>query len=731
MKIIELKDREIGLYKKEPHYNTDEFTAAAQHFQEFKCYTHHPVNTSPSSLWYKFWVEEARRCIYGYDIGRDYIPGYFYWYLNYCPIERVTNTEDKPQIILPEDALKYSIDEKQRKDKSTFSLNVPEEEDIDSIQVERNTDFPDFWELDYDAFHYINEAELSGEHAVFLKCRDRGFSFKCGSMLDRNFYLIPRSKSYAFAYEKEYLINDGLLTKTWDMMGHIETNTPWGKRKQKVDTTMHKRASYMKMHNGIMSELGFGSEIIGLSFKNNYNKGRGKRGKLIIWEEAGVFPNLLQAWNVSLKSIAHGRLVYGLLVAIGTGGTEMNDIIGLEQLFTRGSGYKVHVIPNTFEPEMGHEKTAMFIGDHRNHEIATDKDGNSDTAKAIDYILKDREKYLEKTKNKEMLLRYIAEAPIKPSEALMQIGGNLFPVDMLKQQKAYLLSHRSTLLDSAWIGSLYMDPDTRKVDWKPDEDAILIDHYPHNDLLNINGAIVIYEPPVKDKDGNVPRGLYISGNDNYDHDQSTTDSLGSTWIMNRMTERLVAEYTGRPYVASTFYRNNRYLLMHYNALQNFENNLKGLQADFRKNRCEHLLCDIPDNIKDKIDDKRVLNRGKGTPGTTPIKKYGRELILEWLMREAEPGTGILNLHKIRSIALLDELMYYNESGNFDRIDALIYLLILHENLYNHKPDIDNTNKKEMHPFFANDPLIRLNKPQSNKIITFNNRMGTDKSKLFG
>lgn len=536
-------------------------------------------------------------------------------------------------------------------------------------------------------------------------------------MLDRNFYLIPRSKSYAFASEKEYLTADGILTKAWDGMGHIEVNTPWGKRKSKVDTVMHKRASYMKMHNGIMSELGFGSEIMGLSFKNNPDRGRGKRGKLIIWEEAGIFQNLLQSWNISLKSMAQGRLTFGLMFCLGTGGSAIEDLIGLEQLWSRGDGYKVHLIPNTFEPELGYDKTALFIGEQRSHEIAIDKDGNDHTEISLPYILKDREQHLQLTKNREMHLRYCAEAPIKPSEALMQIGGNIFPTDLLKQQKAYLLSHKDTYLNSAWIGTLAMDPETQKIEWKLDKDAIPIDHYPHTDIVNLNGCVVIYEPPYKNKDGIIPYGMYISGNDNYDHDQSTTDSLGSTFIMNHITERIVAEYTGRPLTASMFYNTNRYLLLYYNAIQNHENNLTGLLADMKRHMCEYLLCDTPTSISDKVDDKRVLARGKGTPGTTGIKKWGLELILEWLMRPTEEGNGRINLNTIKSIALLDELIYYNSKGNFDRVLALLYLLILHYERWQHKPDIDAIKKKELHPFFANNPLIKMNQKSNN---LFNN-----------
>lgn len=719
MKIFELKEKEIGLYKKIPHYNTYEFTTSAQHFKEFNCYTRHPINLSPSSQWYKFWVEEARRCLYGYNIGRDWIPGYMYWYLNYFQIEKsvkVDMYEKESKFVLPESALQYSLLEKGKKDKDEYSLIIPTEDDYFNIQAERVTAFPDYWDSDYDYFHYLEECEQAGEHGIVLKTRGRGYSFKGASMLNRNFYLIPKSKSYAFASEKEYLTSDGLLTKAWDGMGHIEVNTPWGKRKSKVDTMMHKRASYMKLHNGIMSELGFGSEIIGVTFKNNVDKGRGKRGKLIEWEELGAFLNSLISWNISLKSMSQGRLTHGLMVGYGTGGTDIEYLMGLEQLFSRGAGYKVHMIPNTFEPELGYDKTAMFIGEHRNHEIAMDKDGNSHPDIAISYILKDRENHLEETKNREMHLRYCAEAPIKPSEALMQIGGNIFPTDLLKQQKAYLLSHKDTYLNSAWIGTLAMDPESQKIEWKLDPNAIPIDHYPHTDIVNLNGCVVIWEPPYKNKDGIIPYGMYISGNDNYDHDQSTTDSLGSTFIMNTLTRRIVAEYTGRPVTASMFYNTNRYLLMYYNAIQNHENNLVGLLTDMKKHRCEYLLCDTPNSIRNIVDDKRVLTRSKGTPGTAPIIKHGLEKILEYLLSPAEVDTGRIMLNTIRSIALIDELIYYNSKGNFDRTLALLYMLILEDDRYHYKADLDQTKKKELHPFFANNPLIKQNQKNSNTLI---------------
>jgi hypothetical protein len=66
---------------------------------------------------------------------------------------------------------------------------------------------------------------------VVLKARGRGYSFKSGSMLCRNYYLIPESISIAVASETEFLIRDGILTKAWEFMDFIDKNTAWTKKR--------------------------------------------------------------------------------------------------------------------------------------------------------------------------------------------------------------------------------------------------------------------------------------------------------------------------------------------------------------------------------------------------------------------------------------------------------------------------------------------------------------------
>lgn len=287
-------------------FNADilEFTATRQQFLEEGLYTKAYPGTRS---FMNFWDEQKRRSLEGYHTGRDYIPGYFYFYLNFSPIYKVKFSTNQANII------------------------------GQNIRGEREFDFPDFWDSDYEYFHYINEAELSGKHGGVLKARGRGYSFKGGSMLNRNYFLIPGSKNYVYAASEQYLIKDGTLTKAWDIMGFVDDNTAWTKRRQYKDTDFHKRASYQKRTANKVVEAGYKSEIMGVII-DDANKSRGKRGKLIIWEEAGEFKNLLKAWQVARPSVEQGKATFGTMIFQGCvcAGTKVwttkGDLVNIENL---------------------------------------------------------------------------------------------------------------------------------------------------------------------------------------------------------------------------------------------------------------------------------------------------------------------------------------------------------------------------------------------------------------
>lgn len=148
-------------------------------------------------------------------------------------------------------------------------------------------------------------------------------SFKGASMLVRNYELIPGSKNFAVASEQKFLIGDGLLTKAWQIMDFIDKNTAWAKQRL-VSTRMERVAGYKVTDEfGKQTEQGYMSSITGITLKNDPERIRGTRGKLVLWEEGGKFPSLLDAWRIEQPSVeTDDGVAFGLMVAFGTGGTE-------------------------------------------------------------------------------------------------------------------------------------------------------------------------------------------------------------------------------------------------------------------------------------------------------------------------------------------------------------------------------------------------------------------------
>lgn len=170
--------------------------------------------------------------------------------------------------------------------------------------------------------------------------------------------------------------------------------------------------------------------------------------------------------------------------------------------------------------------------------------------------------------------------------------------------------------------------------------------------------------------------------DTYDDDKVVdTISLGSIFIMDSWTRRIVAEYTGRR-LTKDFYEITRRLTMYYNAVNNYEQNKKGLFSYYEKVKSLYLLAETPKSLKDEAGTSiiRTGNRKYGTTTTTAVINYGINLILNWLLEEAYgEEANISNVSKIKSKGLLEELIKYNpKHGNYDRIFALIMLLILVE-----------------------------------------------------
>lgn len=652
--------------------NSDKFRQAAIFFQEHGRYTNAPRGTTD---YIQYWEQETNRCLNGYvaDDG-DSITGYHYFYLNYSPIMKL---EEKEYID------RYGNVRRKR---------------------ERVLSFPDFWDYDYYYFNAIEQAEQEGKHMATLKCRQRGYSFKGASMLVRNYELIPGSKNFAVASEQKFLVGDGLLTKAWQIMDFVDKHTEWSK--QRLTSTRMERVSGFKITDefGKQTEQGYLSSITGITLKNDPERLRGTRGKLVLFEEGGKFPNLETAWRIEQPAVeTDDGVAFGLLCLFGTGGTEGGSFDGLKNIFYNPKAFNVLSFPNIWDDGQEQTECGFFVPawsnlqsfDDKGNQIFMDKFGNSLKDKAIEELINQRNVIKDGGASQTSIDRFVSERPLKPQEAVLELGKNIFPRKLLMDQLTRIrtntkIRNMKHIVDLSWDGNGGVQATEKK------SGDITTYHLKKDDKPN--GSVVIWEYPIPD----APFGLYIGGCDPYDHDSSFTNSLGSTFIFKRVrageawNDVIVAEYTGRPDTAEEYYENVRKLLIFYNARLLFENERKGIYPYFTNKHCDYLLADQPDKIITEVFKDSKVQRRKGCHMTKAIREYGEGLILEWLMDEYEPGHP--NVERVYSEALIEELIENDGIKNVDRVIALCMVMMYREELYQIKVSAAKEQNKQVELF---------------------------------
>lgn len=687
-----------------PHIleNMNYFRKPALAYKKYGKYTNLRPNGNPNSPYMKWLRKEVLKCWYGCKRPSDgeWITGYHYFYLNYSPIERATT-------------------------------NIK-----DTNAVNRVVDFPDFYDGDYIFFHYINQARYGGmyneykggNHSALIAARGKGKSFKVASMTTRNFVLgenidvSEKVKSVIVASNTEYLKKDGTLNKVMAMTDFLALNTQFPSSRLKSSTQeMHWVMGYKDTKNKDVS-LGTRNEVIGLSLNNDSDKARGKRSHLMVWEEFGMFPGFIDAWNTSRPNVEEGGYSFGQAIALGTGGTEGSDFSGALEMIYNPLGYNVYGVPNVFDKgTSGGSKSILFIGEYMNRKGCYDKDGNSDIVKAVLEEVKERVFIKYNSTDPATIAQRIAEHPMSIQEAVMRRDGTLFPVADLTDHLNYIESNKIEWNRGHLVGELYQDPNGI-VQFRPTDEEPIRD-FPLKDNRH-KGALEIYELP-KEVNGKVPSYRYIGGIDPVDDDHSTTVSLPSIFVLDMFTDRIVAEYTGRPNFADDFYEICRKLALFYNASLNYENDKKGLFTYFSNHHCTYMLCDTPDILRDIELVKSSLygNKSKGTNSGKQVNAYARRLIRDWLLQpiktkqivkdengnEIEKEVTIKNLQRIRGVALLKELITWNPDINADRVSALGMLMILRENNMKYLPGEGQfEGKRPRRNYLGNDPFFSKN-----------------------
>ena len=682
-----------------PHIveNIDYFRPTAIHYQKNGCFTTLRPNANPNSEYGKWIREERRRCWEGYvrESDGEWVTGYMYWFLNYSPI-----------------MLSKII-------KGTKRAN-------------RVEDFPEFWEGIYWRFHYMEQAANGGlynnfeggQHCAELASRGKGKSFSLASILSHDFILgvnevaNHRVMSVVTAYQKEYLTKDGVLNKFSSMANFCAEHTQFPRKRLK--SSMQEMTWMMGYRDVDLDiEKGTLNNILGVSSKDDESKLRGKRAAHILIEEFGTFPRLTDMYNVLTPSVEEGDIVFGQIYMLGTAGDNESDFAGAQEIMYNPKGYRMYALPNVFDKNnQGRPNFVFFFPGYVNRKGCYNEDGVSDVVKALIEILMNRYTKKYNSSDPNTIIKVIAEVPITPAEAIVKTGVNMFPIADLTE-RLQQLDNNPREYDDVYTGELVINK-SGEIEFKPSSSQPIRD-FPHKDN-KMEGGLEMFQLPEIDKSTGKPfNGRYILGCDPYDDDVSNTMSLGSVFVLDLWTDKIVAEYTGRPLFAEDFYEICRRLCLYYNGRMNYENNKKGLFSYFSKSNCLYLLTDQLEFLRDKQMIKEVGygNKAKGTNATLPINSYGRNLLRAWLLRpivvvqevDGEPQeVTIPALFTLRSRALIKELINYNNEGNFDRISSMGMLMLLREDkMITYQGDVSREKQeKASKSYLGNDPFFNRN-----------------------
>lgn len=669
-----------------PHIieDADYFRQPALHFLKHGCYTFLKPNSNPNSEFRRHWDEEQRRCYEGYvrESDGEWVTGFNYWFMNYCPMMVNKLIEGRKKAI-------------------------------------RTEAFPFFFEGIYWRFHYLWQARENGKHAIELAKRGCAKSYSLAAIMSHNLILGESEESkrrvitVLTAYQKEYLKDDkdGTLSKFKPSINFSFSNTPFPHLMLKNSPNEMSWQMGYKDEYGI--EKGSLNQVLAVSAKDDSEKLRGKRG-WILFEEMGSFKGLLSLYDITRKSVEDGDYTFATMYLVGTAAESESDFSSAKTLLYNPDGYNILSVDNVFDrPKQGKPKFGFFFPSYVNRAGCYNKDGVSDVVKALIEILIARYK-AKYSADPKSVLRVIAEDPITPAEAIIKVKAAYFPITALTERLSQL-DQDVYAYDDVYIGKLVQN--SNGVEFTPTSDVPIRKFGVENDTP---GAVEIFEMPEKDRNGKVPHTRYIIGHDPVDNDQAESTSLSSTFVLDLWTDKIVAEYTGRQAFADDNFEIVRLLCLFYNAKCLYESNKKGIFAYFSKMNCTHLLADTPEFLRDKqlIKYNNFGSNAKGVNASAAINAYANNLIRDWLMKPVtivqnidgeDQEVTVYNLNFLRNRALIEELIAFNPEINVDRIRALGMVMLYREDkmvLYQGNPSRDSEEAPK--DYLGNDKFFTEN-----------------------
>lgn len=298
----------------------------------------------------------------------------------------------------------------------------------------------------------------------------------------------------------------------------------------------------------------------------------------------------------------------------------------------------------------------------------------SDKDKALEKIYQERES-AKKNPDRTLYLKQVMYYPITVDECFLSASENIFDIEGAKRQKQRLLNQGRTGTP------VILFHDGEKINHEF-TDKLPISNFPLKTDDSKDAPVVIYEFPME----NPPYGLYVAGVDPYRQGQAAySSSLGSVYIYKRMhditgekyQDMFVASYCARPDKKETWEEQARLLIKYYNARTLCENDDISFIEYMKAKGDAHYLEKQPEWLKEVVPGTTV-KRDYGVHRSaekirdflhTCLKKYMEQVIYIEKDEQGNIIKEVTGVSKIFDPVLLEEIIQYNETGNFDRVVA--------------------------------------------------------------
>jgi len=630
-----------------------------------------------SMEWKNYWNLQAFYCKEGYSVGGIKITGEHYFYLNFCQI-----------------SLKLS------NKAATIEELTSKKQRVDTAVT-----FPDFWDSDWFYFTECKRAEDIGLHMIVLKPRRRGYSYKNAAKCAHTYsFSKSMANSLILAEDKKY--SEETMRMAVSYLDFINRFTGFARQRQHINKPREMvQASYEEITaDGRKLPGGSMSRIMQYSTLNNPDVARGKDARIILFEEAGSMSNLKAAYTVTRPTVESGTSVSGQIYVYGTGGDFSGGMVDFEEMFYDPDTYGFLAYDNMYD-EGSNQSIGYFLPDSFSKEGFINPQGVSYHREAEVAIIAEREHLRRNTKDINIVDKMICENPLKPSEAMLKMGTNIYPKAEINRQISRIKADRS--LSNLGTPGFFEQKLDGNILFNPSTDTKPILNFPYKPDVDGEGCVIQYQPPYK-FGNHTPPELYYICVDPYAMDKDKNkalgkrDSLGAAYVMKRINnfskpyDLIVAEYVARPKFQDDFNRQLFLMAQYYNAKIVFENDRDGnILAYARTNKLLNWLEEELTVYDSNDQPRKKLGRNYGVSmSNLEVKKQSVQYFRDWLLspREMnEDGEFELNLHKIYSVPLLEEILKFSYDGNMDRHSAMLVGMLYKKELLL-KPQVEQGTK---------------------------------------